>query len=100
MSLPKVEDLLALEGLARDKSAVGRQTLVAAIGDLFTNTSAVLSDRERILMSEILRHLVQNVETAARKMLAERLVSLPNVPHDLLLMLANDEAEVAYPLLA
>jgi uncharacterized protein (DUF2336 family) len=97
--VPSVEDLLALEGLARDKTAEGRQNLVTAIGDLFTNTSSILSDRERTLMSEILRHLVRGVELSARKMLSERLVDLPNVPHDLLLMLANDEIDVAYPLL-
>jgi uncharacterized protein (DUF2336 family) len=99
MGMPRVEDLLILENLARDKTASGREILVTAVGDLFTNTSKILSDRERALMSEILRRLVSEVETSVRRMLAEQLVDLPNVPHDLLLMLANDEAEVAYPLL-
>ena len=99
MGRPHVQDLLKLETLARDKTASGREVLVGAIGDLFSQNSAYLSDRERALMSEILRKLIQSVEKSVRKMLSERLVVTPNVPHELIVMLANDEIDVAYPML-
>lgn len=58
------------------------------------------SDRERELMGEILRHLVGDMEMAIRKRLAERLAKRSGMPRALVLELANDDIEIAYPILA
>jgi uncharacterized protein (DUF2336 family) len=85
--------------LARDKTVAGRQTLVATIGDLFFAQNQVLSDRERTLMTEILRQLIRDVEVSVRRALADRLAEQKTAPRDLVRALANDTIEVAHPLL-
>jgi uncharacterized protein (DUF2336 family) len=99
--MSKVErgDFEYLFELARDKTVAGRRTLVATIGDLFFSQHDILSDRERALMTEILRQLIHDVEVSVRRALAERLSEQPLAPHELVIALANDEIEVAHPLL-
>ena len=97
-SLPN-EDLSALFQMARDKSSAGRKALVNAVSDLFFNNTDVLSDREKALMTDILRQIIHDVEMSVRRELAERLAEAKQAPHELILTLANDEIEVAHPLL-
>lgn len=97
-SLPS-EDVSALFKMARDKSAAGRKALVNAVSDLFFNNTDVLSDREKALMTDILRQIIHDVEMSVRRELAERLADAKQAPHELILALANDEIEVAHPLL-
>lgn len=92
----ELDELLAL---ARDKSVDGRARLVQTVGDLFFETDADLSDRERALMTEILRQLIHEVEMSVRKQLADKLADNPKAPTELITTLANDEIEVAYPVL-
>lgn len=86
--------------LARNRSAEGREALSAAVTDLFSDGHETLSDRERALMFEILRQLVQQCEVEVRKTLSEKLAHREDVPYELALEMASDEAEVAYPILA
>jgi uncharacterized protein (DUF2336 family) len=51
-------------------------------------------------MEDILRQLVGEVERSVRKVLAERLAGSTMAPPELIWRLANDEAEVAFPILA
>ena len=85
--------------LARDKSSEGRQTLFENMRDLFLEGGTSVSDREKALMGEILRRLVHDVEVKLRKSLAEKLSKRDDTPHDLIVELANDEFEVAHPIL-
>ncbi len=85
--------------LARDKSVESRKTLVDTIADLFSAQNDILTERERALMTEILRKLVQDFETTLRGELSERLAGQNVAPPDLIVMLANDEIEVARPVL-
>jgi uncharacterized protein (DUF2336 family) len=85
--------------LARDRSVEGRTRLVQSVGDLFFDTDTVLSDRERSLMTEILRQLIHDVEMSVRLALSERLAAEDGAPKDLIQILANAEIEVAYPIL-
>ena len=85
--------------LARDRSIEGRTRLVQSVGDLFFNTDTVLSDRERSLMTEILRQLIHDVELSVRLALSERLAGEDGAPKDLMEILTNSEIEVAYPIL-
>ena len=92
----QVSDLL---DLARDRSLAARQTLVDMIGDLFCERDSVLTERERALMTEILNKLVGDFEGEVRRQLAERLADRPAAPQSLIDLLANDEIEVARPVL-
>jgi uncharacterized protein (DUF2336 family) len=92
-------DIESLLALAHDKSVESRTRLVNIVGDMFFESASVLTDRERSLMSEILRRLIHDMEMSVRKALAERLAREPNSPHDLIEALANDTIEVAYPIL-
>ncbi len=92
-------NLTGLLKLALDKSIEGRRTLTASLGDLFNQRGTVLSERERALMSDILHKLIRDCEMAVRRDLAERLATAKDPPHDLILALANDEIEVAQPIL-
>ena len=85
--------------LARDRSVEGRTRLVQSVGDLFFDTDTVLSDRERLLMTEILRQLIHDVEMSIRLALSKRLAAEDGAPKDLIQILANAEIEVAYPIL-
>jgi uncharacterized protein (DUF2336 family) len=93
---PSVGDLVRL---ARDGSRSGRRVLLDNVTDLFLANENRLTDRERAIMGDILRKLVSEVEGAVRKSLAERLSRVPGAPHDLIVVLANDEIEVARPVL-
>jgi len=93
------KDLQFLLGLAFDRSVESRRALTATIGDLFDKQDEVLSERERALMTDILRKLIHDCEKAVRRDLSERLSGAPNPPHELIVSLANDEIEVAEPIL-
>jgi uncharacterized protein (DUF2336 family) len=93
---PNIANLL---DLARDRSQAGRATLVDAVSDLFVDRDAAFSERETVLMSDILLKLVCEVETSVRQALAERLCTHDNAPRELIVQLANDEIAVARPVL-
>lgn len=96
---PGVVDVDHLLQLARSKSTAARNELAAAINDLFLGKHEVLSEAEREIMTDILRHLIHDVEMTVRSDLAERLARNPNAPRDLIKALANDQIEVAHPIL-
>ena len=93
-------ELHFLLDLALDRSIEGRRALTNSIGDLFSGEQGTtLSERERALMADILRKLIRDCEMAVRRDLSERLAKADNPPRDLILALANDEFEVAQPIL-
>jgi uncharacterized protein (DUF2336 family) len=94
-----VLDVDALLRLARDRSAAARSDLVEIISDLFFDQDRILSERERATMSDILRQLIHDVEISVRKHLAIRLSDEPLAPSELVYALANDNAEIAHPIL-
>ena len=94
--IPELESLLKLAG---EKSQAGRNSLFATVQALFFDAKGTLSDRERALMSDILRQLVREVEISVRKDLAQRLADRGDAPRELVVALANDEIEVAHPIL-
>ncbi|MDJ0949693.1 MAG: DUF2336 domain-containing protein [Alphaproteobacteria bacterium] len=95
-ALPDVEELV---DLARAKSRESRAALFAAIGEMFSDGPGVLTDRDRSIMADIIRHLLYQVEVPVRRTLAEHFARLDTAPTELVYLLANDKIEVAYPLL-
>jgi uncharacterized protein (DUF2336 family) len=85
--------------LARHKSSAERTRLAETVSDLFEERKEALSDRERSLMFDILHAVIHDVETSVRKTLSERLAAVADAPRDLIRVLANNEIEVASPVL-
>jgi uncharacterized protein (DUF2336 family) len=92
-------DVQQLLQLAREKSEQARSHLFEVMGDLFQEQSAVLSAQERALMVDILEKLVREVSHDIRLKLSHRLADLPGTPRELAVLLANDEIDIASPIL-
>lgn len=88
-----------LAQLAANPQGVGRDEIYVAIASLFRAQGPHLSERERLLMREILFKLSRDVEMAVRIALAERLADDEDAPNDLILMLCDDRIEVARPVI-
>lgn len=85
--------------LARDKSVAGRNRLTVVLSEIFQERTALLSERERSMMVDILNRLVLDVELSVRKELANRLATDASAPAELVAMLARDEIGVAFGIL-
>ena len=85
--------------LAQDKSQQARGVLLENIADLFVGGEGELSDHERSLITDILSKLLHDVEMTVRQAIAERLCHLKTIPRDLVVLLANDDIQVAEPIL-
>lgn len=88
-----------LLALARLRSDEGRAELFAVIGDLFHDRHDVVSAQERALMLDILEKLIGEVARDVRRKLSLKLADAPGLPRELAVLLANDEIEVATPIL-
>lgn len=93
------KELQELLQLAQEKSSGARSRLVENITDLFLTDDGRLSEHERALMSDILGKLIGQVEADIRKELAGTLANSGIDLPDIAKLLANDEAEIARPLL-
>ena len=92
-------DIDELFKLARRKSVEGRSALAETVTDLFSSESNVLTARERAIMFDILHTIIRDVEMSVRKRVSAHVAELSDAPADLVGLLANDEIEVAYPVL-
>lgn len=88
-----------LSGIAREKCSDARRQLMGEIADLFVADAENYNDRELFLFGEILTELLDNVEFEAKIQLSKTVAPIDNIPHDLALLLATQEAEVATPVL-
>jgi uncharacterized protein (DUF2336 family) len=95
----KLEHLEGLARLTRENDDEGRQNLLREVTNMFMDTSENLSDRELSYFGDIMGGMVGQVETMVRQHLSETISSVSNAPHDVILALANDELEVALPVL-
>ena len=85
--------------LAREKTESSRVRLAGILADVFLSGSN-LSEREQLLVNEIIDELLSNTTPQIRQMLAERLAPSSQVPHRVILSLACDaDARVAGPVL-
>lgn len=91
-----VDELLTL---AREKSDQARSQLFEVMGDIFLARGTVLSLQERSLMVDILEKLIQEVSRDIRRKLALKLAEAPGTPRELAVLLANDDIDVASPIL-
>jgi uncharacterized protein (DUF2336 family) len=89
----------ALLRMALDRSPSSRNALARSVADICLEEGAKLSEREIELTFDILHTLVRSVEMRVRRDLAQRLAPRRDVPRDLIVTLANDQIDVAYPIL-
>ena len=85
--------------LAEQKTRTGRRDLAETIADLFYAGQSALSERERSLIFDILRRVISDAKLAIRPKLSAQLAEFDDALSDLVVALANDEIEVAYPIL-
>jgi uncharacterized protein (DUF2336 family) len=90
------EQLIAL---AREKSDQTREQLFEAMGDVFLERNTVLTLQERALITDILEKLIREVSRDIRHRLAVKLAEAPGTPRELAVLLANDEIDIASPIL-
>ncbi len=88
-----------LFSLAREKSKASRSTLAEIVTELFREQSGALTERERILMFDILHSVVRDMELALRRKVSEEIAIRQDLPRSLAILLANDRFEVAFPIL-
>ncbi len=89
-----------LHQLAKDKSSDGKKTFAKTISDTFLKHYPSLTKRERGLMYDILQQSIHQAEMEIRVRVSEKLATSEGVPRNLAKILANDEIEVAFPILS
>ena len=85
--------------LAHDKSKQGRAVLVTAITQLYDGQGHGLTAQDRRMITEITVQLIKAVEASVRRSLADHFAERSDAPEDLVIALANDDIEVAHPIL-
>lgn len=96
---PIASNLNNLVDLARERTSQGRRDLLREITDLFFDAPADLNQTEVDLFGDVIGDLVREMEIEVRAGLSERLSQSPEAPANVIEMLANDEIEVARPVL-
>lgn len=91
--------LLDLLSLARENSSDNRRQLLREVTDLFLEAPADHSENENEHFGSIMGRIAKDVEMALRQDLAQKLSEISSAPRSLILQLANDEIEVARPVL-
>ncbi len=89
-------DTNKLYNLARDKNPAARVELSKTIGHILETD---VTTRESELVADVLIQLMQQAEKDLRQAVSEQISTLDNVPLRLVLQLANDEIEIAEPVL-
>ena len=97
LATPDADHLLSL---ARDRSIAGREALAASVAGMVAQRAGAFNDAEQELAGDILRTLIRDVERSVRAALAVNLAASEAAPRDVIIALANDEIEVAFPVLA
>ncbi len=94
------QNLLRLIDLAKETSSDKRRELLREMTDLFMEAPASHSEAESESFGAIIGGVAHEMEMAVRQALAERLAQVPTAPRNLILQLANDEIDVARPVLS
>ena len=92
-------DLARLVERARDRSPEARRAVAGTVGELYLDDTVSLTERERAIILDILGLVIRDAERTVRATLAARLAEEKDVPRDVLLLLADDEIEIARPVL-
>lgn len=97
LSARDLNDMARLAQLAVNPQGTGREEIYLAVATLYRTQSALLSERERGLMRDILNRLNGHVDAAVRMSLAGKLANDPQAPIDLILILCGGDIEAVRP---
>lgn len=89
--------LMDVQRLTQEPSSKVRSVLAAKISAEYRYGG--FSESEAQVAADIFRLLLKDVEKNVREAMAQQLCHSPHVPHDIIMKLANDEHEVANPIL-
>lgn len=92
-------DLQELAEIARDKSPEGRSKLFEMLTRLFWRSGAIMKSTEKVTLAEILRDLRPTSLAQKRLELAYEIANSILAESDLLKVFADDEIEIASPIL-
>jgi len=95
-ALAFLSDIDELYFLARDKSHDSRLKLSCIIGSVL---EADIPARENEIVADVLIGLLRQAEKDLRRIISEQISIIDNVPLRLVLQLANDDIEIANPIL-
>lgn len=93
------DEIAKLMMLAHDSGKDARAELFDGITDLIEAQHQQISVTEIDLMMDILGSIISDIEIKIRKKLSLKLADREDVPAELIILLANDDIEVANPLL-
>ncbi len=89
-----------VQRLLTDTGAAPRVEMTHKIGAAYNGKSqAPLGAREIIIAEQIFRLLLRDTELAVRTSLAHYVKDSPNIPHDIVIKMAQDVADVSLPIL-
>jgi uncharacterized protein (DUF2336 family) len=92
-------ELVNLKALAENRAGFARSALFDRVSQLLFESEGELSPEVRTLIDQILTGLIHHVEGEVRQRVSQRLATLKSAPHELTKLLANDEIEIARPVL-
>ena len=85
--------------LAKEPTSEGRRKLLREVTDLFLESPESLKKTEIAQFGDIMGQIAHDLEMSVRQHLAEQLAAVDAAPLGLVTKLANDEIEVARPIL-
>ncbi|MCF8466796.1 MAG: DUF2336 domain-containing protein [Sneathiella sp.] len=94
-----IDEIKVLVGLAENKKPAQREFLFKKITDFLVNDDHSFTEAEKEIMGDIICRITNDVEKSIRTHFAKRLARKPDVPKALMVFLANDDIEVALPIL-
>ncbi len=99
MMTDNIQPLEKLVHLAKESSPERRRDLLRKVTDLFFKEPESLNEREIGHIGDIICKIACDMEIKVRRHLAEKLSASAAAPHQVMTMLANDEIDVAHPVL-
>lgn len=94
-----INQILGLVELAEDKSTTQRKFLYEKIGSFLIDDNESFSMAEKELMADILCRITSDVELSIRSHFAKHISKRDDIPHDLVIFLANEAIEISLPIL-
>jgi uncharacterized protein (DUF2336 family) len=95
----KLKQLTNLASLAKETSSSARQKLLHEVTDLFMDEPDTLNEQELAFFGDIMLKLARDMEAKVRAVLSDSLADASVAPRELVDELANDDIEVAHPIL-
>lgn len=97
--LVKLYESHKLSKLIKDNNPESRTEVIGAVAGVLETNDSTLSVVEEELLADVLIELMRQAEKDIRESLSVRLSTLDNVPLRLVLHMANDEIDIASPIL-